>query len=121
MHHFGTKVNRHGCIMVQLESKESCIMSEKSIKNLYEKIEQGLTISHLEIIDESHLHAGHAGARPDGNSHFKAIVVSPDFQSMRRIQRHQTIYRLLQEEMNTHIHALAIVALTPEEYQNETV
>ena len=93
-------------------------MTSDAINNLSTKIKKQLVVSHLEIIDESHLHAGHSGARPEGNSHFKAIVVSADFDGISRIKRHQMIYSILKDEMKSHIHALAITALTPQEYSN---
>jgi BolA family transcriptional regulator, general stress-responsive regulator len=68
----------------------------------------------VELIDDSHLHAGHAGAR-DGRGHFRVRVVSTDFEGLRTLQRHQLVYRSLGDLMQTDIHALGIVALTPAE------
>lgn len=68
----------------------------------------------LALIDDSHLHAGHAGAR-DGRGHFRVRIVSPQFAGLRPLQRHQLVYRSLGELMRTDIHALNIEALTPEE------
>lgn len=68
----------------------------------------------VELIDDSHLHAGHAGAR-DGKGHFRVRIVSEDFQGLRTVQRHQLVYRSLGELMQTDIHALGICALTPAE------
>jgi BolA protein len=68
----------------------------------------------IELIDDSHLHAGHAGAR-DGRGHFRVRVVSADFEGLRTLQRHQLVYRALGDLMQTDIHALGIVALTPAE------
>jgi BolA family transcriptional regulator, general stress-responsive regulator len=73
-----------------------------------------LQTSAVEVIDDSHLHAGHAGAR-DGRGHFRVRVISQDFAGLRPIQRHQLIYRALGDMMQTDIHALSIVALTPAE------
>lgn len=75
---------------------------------------QALQPTALEIIDESHLHAGHAGAR-DGRGHFRVRVVSQAFRGQRPLARHRLIYTALGELMTTDIHALSIVALTPEE------
>ena len=63
----------------------------------------------LEVIDESHLHAGHEGAR-DGRGHFRVRVVSPAFEGMSAIQRHRAVYAALGSLMETDIHALAIRA-----------
>lgn len=63
----------------------------------------------LEVVDESHLHAGHEGAR-DGRGHFRVKVVSPAFAGMSAIQRHRAVYAALGSLMETDIHALAIRA-----------
>lgn len=68
----------------------------------------------LEIEDESHLHAGHAGAR-DGRGHFRVTIVSKAFAGLRPIQRHRRIYEALGELMQTDIHALSIQAYAPDE------
>jgi BolA protein len=68
----------------------------------------------VELVDDSHLHAGHAGAR-DGRGHFRVRIVSQDFAGLRSLQRHQLVYRALGDMMQTDIHALNIAALTPEE------
>lgn len=68
----------------------------------------------VELIDDSHLHAGHAGAR-DGRGHFRVRIVSPAFEGLRTVQRHQLVYRSLGDLMQTDIHALGIAALTPAE------
>jgi BolA protein len=68
----------------------------------------------VDVIDDSHHHAGHAGAR-DGRGHFRVRVVSDRFAGLRPLARHQLIYRSLGELMQTDIHALSIAALTPQE------
>jgi BolA protein len=73
-----------------------------------------LNTDRIELIDDSHHHAGHAGAR-DGRGHFRVRVVSEKFAGLRSLQRHQLVYRSLGEMMQTDIHALNIVALTPQE------
>lgn len=70
---------------------------------------------HLAIIDESHRHAGHAGARPGGETHFRVEIVADAFRGQSRIERHRTIHRLLAEELAETIHALQIVARAPDE------
>lgn len=79
-----------------------------------ERLQLALQPTALEIIDESHLHAGHAGAR-DGRGHFRVRVVSQAFRGQRPLARHRLIYAALGELMTTDIHALSILALTPEE------
>ncbi|MGY3264913.1 BolA family protein [Lysobacter sp. HA35] len=68
----------------------------------------------LEVIDESHKHAGHAGAR-DGRGHFKVTLVSDRFAGMASLARHRAVYAALGDLMTTDIHALSIEARTPAE------
>ena len=79
------------------------------------KLEAALAPDSLEVIDESHHHAGHAGAREEGESHFRVEVVSSDFEGQNRIARQRLIYKALAHEMATDIHALNIDAKTPGE------
>lgn len=66
----------------------------------------------LEVIDESHRHAGHAGAR-DGRGHFRVIIVSDRFAALGLLARHREVYAALGDLMTTDIHALAIDARAP--------
>jgi BolA family transcriptional regulator, general stress-responsive regulator len=68
----------------------------------------------LQLEDESHLHAGHAGAA-GGHGHYRLHIVAAQFAGLRTIARHQLVYRSLGELMRTDIHALSISAHTPEE------
>jgi BolA protein len=68
----------------------------------------------LEITDESHLHAGHAGAA-SGGGHFRLKIVSAQFESLRLVMRHRLVYDSVHDMMNTEIHALAITASAPSE------
>jgi BolA protein len=68
----------------------------------------------LEVIDESHLHAGHAGAR-DGRGHFRVRVESAHFAGKAPLARHRAVYAALGELMTTDIHALAVDARAPGE------
>ncbi len=79
------------------------------------KLTQALNPSRLDITDDSARHAGHAGARPEGESHFTIEVVSARFAGLSRLERQRLIYRTLAEEMARDIHALAVTARTPEE------
>lgn len=75
-----------------------------------------LAPTEMQLQDDSHLHAGHAGARSGG--HYSLRIVSPQFAGLRTLQRHQLVYRSLGELMQTDIHALSIQALTPDEAAN---
>jgi BolA protein len=79
------------------------------------KLTDALAPNRLELVDESHLHAGHAGARPEGESHFRLLVVSDQFENRGRLERQRMIYQILGDLMTTDIHALSIKALTPDE------
>ncbi len=69
----------------------------------------------LDVVDESHLHKGHAGARPEGETHFRIRIVAVAFRGLDRIAAHRLIYRTLAEEVAGGVHALAISASPPEE------
>jgi BolA family transcriptional regulator, general stress-responsive regulator len=68
----------------------------------------------VELTDESHLHAGHAGAK-EGKGHFRVRIVSGQFRGLGALQRHQLVYRQLGALMQTDIHAMNIAALAPED------
>ncbi len=88
-------------------------MSER-VEMIREKLESAFTPDQLDIIDESHLHAGHAGAK-DGKGHFNVLIVSDQFSGQSLIKRHKMIYEAVTDLMQTDIHALSIKAKTPEE------
>ncbi|HEY9080949.1 BolA family protein [Magnetovibrio sp.] len=86
------------------------------VRNAIEsKLTAALNPVHLEVIDNSAKHAGHAGARPEGESHFAVVVVSSAFEGQNRVQRQRLVYAALAEEMANNIHALELKTLTPEE------
>lgn len=74
-----------------------------------------LAPSRLELLDESAQHAGHAGAAPGGNTHWKLTIVSAAFAGKPTLARHRMIYQALGELMQHPIHALAISAKAPGE------
>ncbi|MAY15038.1 MULTISPECIES: BolA family protein [Thalassolituus] len=71
---------------------------------------------HLDILNESHMHAG-----PATESHFKLVVVSAEFDGKRPVARHQRVYQLLAEELAGPVHALALHLYSPQEWQDATV
>ena len=75
---------------------------------------QALAPVSLQVVDDSHKHAGHAGAR-DGRGHFAVDIVSSAFAGLAPLARHRRVYAALGDMMQTDIHALAIRARTPEE------
>lgn len=70
-------------------------------------------ITALEVIDQSAAHAGHRSNH--GGGYFDVRIISPDFRGLSRVARHQRIYGLVPGKIGGEIHALSIVALTPEE------
>lgn len=88
-------------------------MSDRQ-EQMRERLMKALTPEEIEIIDESHLHAGHAGAR-SGRGHYRLIIRSAAFSEKSLIQRHRLVYEALGEMMQTDIHALSIKALAPTE------
>ncbi|NQV47875.1 MAG: BolA family transcriptional regulator [Rhodospirillaceae bacterium] len=80
-----------------------------------EKLERALSPDRLDIIDESHKHAGHAGARPGGESHFHVEIVSPAFEGLSQVERQRMVYAALADEMKGDIHALSLKTLSPGE------
>ena len=72
---------------------------------------EALSPSFLEVIDESSLHDGHAGARPGGQTHFRVRISSPLFQGMGRVARERRVYEPLRKLLATQIHALAVEVL----------
>lgn len=80
-----------------------------------EKLTAAFAPERLDIVDESHLHAGHAGARPEGESHFRVEIVAAAFDGKSRVERQRMVYATLSEELKTDVHALALKTLTPAE------
>lgn len=80
-----------------------------TVKNIIEKkLNNQLQPTLLEVIDESALHAGHAGARPEGESHFRVRVSSPAFDQLSRIEAHRMVHDIIKEELAGPIHAFAL-------------
>jgi BolA protein len=79
------------------------------------KLDQGLQPVRLDIVDESHRHAGHAGHNHQGESHFAITVVSAAFAGKSRVERHRLVNALLAEELAGRVHALGLTTLTPDE------
>jgi BolA family transcriptional regulator, general stress-responsive regulator len=79
------------------------------------KLTAALAPAALTIIDESDRHAGHAGARPEGETHFQVIVVASVFEGKSRLERQRMVYGVLAAELADRVHALTLKTLTPEE------
>jgi BolA protein len=83
-----------------------------------EKLVEALQPSRLDIINESHLHAGHRNSPGTGESHFRVLVVSSAFAGKSRVDRHRLVNEALAAELKGGIHALAIKAYAPGEAVN---
>jgi len=84
-------------------------------ETIEKKLTDAFSPKHLDIEDQSHLHAGHAGAREGGQSHFKVEIVADAFAGKSRLERQRMIYTVLAEEIEGPVHALALSARTPSE------
>ena len=89
-------------------------MSEPNrVELIRECLEETLNPTELEIVDDSHLHAGHSGH--GGAAHFQVHIVSEKFNGLATLARHRLVYSALENMMQTEIHALSIKAETPNE------
>lgn len=70
---------------------------------------------HFALTDESAKHAGHAGARPGGETHYRVVIVSAAFEGQTRVARQRLVYQALDEEFRTGLHALSLNLKTPRE------
>lgn len=84
-------------------------------ETIEKKLRDAFAPERLDIEDESHLHAGHAGAREGGQSHFKLDIVADAFAGKSRLERQRMIYAVLAEELEGPVHALSMSARTPSE------
>ena len=90
------------------------------LAQIEKKISDALAPEHLEVINESHLHAGHQpGFDGKGESHLRIRIVASAFNGISRVMRHRKINELLQDELERGLHALAIDAKTPDEVANQ--
>jgi BolA protein len=84
-------------------------------KTLEAKLREAFAPISLQVIDESIQHQGHAGARPDGESHFRVRIVAAAFKGKSRVEQHRMINQVLALELKNRVHALAIEAAAPKD------
>jgi BolA family transcriptional regulator, general stress-responsive regulator len=90
--------------------------TDQPVKNtITNKLREAFTPENLDVIDESHLHEGHSGHRPGGQTHFRVHIVSPAFKGKSLVERHRMINTTLAAELAGPVHALAIKAQAPGE------
>nr|MEA2797618.1 BolA family transcriptional regulator, ral stress-responsive regulator [Phenylobacterium sp.] len=86
---------------------------------IFEAIQQKLTSAfqplRLEIVDDSDRHSGHAGANPEGESHFNVLIESAAFEGAPKVARQRMVYKALEAELAGRLHALSLKALAPGE------
>ena len=80
-----------------------------------EKLMVALEPTRLDVVNESHLHAGHQSSPGTGESHFRVLIVSPSFTGKSRLERHRLVNAALAEELKGAVHALAVKAYAPDE------
>ena len=85
------------------------------VDSIREKLTAAFHPTALDIVDESHRHAGHAGAREGGETHFRVEIVAEAFAGLSRIDRHRRVHEVLAAELAGRVHALAITAWAPAE------
>jgi BolA protein len=93
--------------------RNAAAMSTRDI--IINKLREAFLPESLDVTDESHLHEGHAGHRPGGETHFRVYIVSPAFEGKSRVERHRMINAALAAELAGSVHALAIHAQAPGE------
>jgi BolA protein len=91
-------------------------MTTERVALIRDRLEAAFAPDELEIVDDSRRHAGHAGAR-DGRGHFHVRILARQFSGKRTVERHRMVYAALGPLMQTDIHALGVVALSPEDSQ----
>lgn len=89
-------------------------MTAERVALIRSRLEAAFEPDELEIVDDSRRHEGHAGAR-DGRGHFQVRILSQRFAGKRTVERHRMVYAALGSLMQTDIHALGLVALSPED------
>jgi BolA family transcriptional regulator, general stress-responsive regulator len=88
-------------------------VTRERVALIRERLEAAFAPDVLEVVDDSHRHAGHAGAK-DGRGHFNVKIVSAKFAGTKPLERHRMVYAALGDLMRTDIHALSVDALSPE-------
>jgi BolA protein len=84
---------------------------------IHQALEGAFSPAEIVVVDDSSSHAGHAGARPGGETHYNVAVVSPAFAGMNRVARSRAVHAVLAAEFEGGLHALSLRLATPEEAQ----
>jgi len=89
-------------------------MTDTRLERLTDRLNRAFAPEHLDVVDDSHRHAGHAGAA-DGRGHFTVLVTSAKFAGLGTLRRHRLVFEAVGDMMSTDIHALSIQAVAPGE------
>ncbi len=92
-------------------------MTAERVALIRSKLQAAFDPEELDVVDDSRRHAGHAGAR-DGRGHFQVRILSRRFEGKRTVERHRMVYAALGQLMQTDIHALGLVALSPNDSES---
>jgi len=79
------------------------------------KLTERFAPTRLEVVDQSHLHIGHEGARPGGETHFAVMITCTAFIGQSRVARQRLVYETLADELASRVHALSLTTLAPDE------
>ena len=79
------------------------------------KLTERFAPTRLEVVDQSHLHIGHEGARPGGETHFAVMIACTAFIGQSRVARQRLVYETLADELASRVHALSLTTLAPDE------
>ncbi|MFI4947855.1 MAG: BolA family protein [Alphaproteobacteria bacterium] len=85
------------------------------VQTIRDKLTERFAPTRLVIVDESHRHSGHEGARARGETHFVVTIVAADFAGLSRVARQRLVYETLADELATRIHALSLTTLAADE------
>lgn len=88
-------------------------LSGQVAKTICDKLAAAFSPEKLVLCDESHLHAGHAGSRPGGESHFRVEITASAFAGLGRVECQRRVYAVLADELAGPVHALSIIARAP--------
>jgi BolA family transcriptional regulator, general stress-responsive regulator len=101
-----------------IESRNNCVVRQIVTlgpvgRTIEQKLRAAFDPASLHVIDESHQHAGHAGAHPSGESHFRVRIAASAFAGKPRVQQHRLVNETLKDELKSRVHALAIETTIP--------
>jgi len=100
----------------QIPDNESKVLKMQVQKLIEETLSSSFTITHLDVANESHMHSVPANSE----THFKVVLASPDFNDVRKVARHQRVYKALDEPLKNGVHALALHIYTEDEWREKT-